>query len=725
MTRASAAPALEHVALSFLRPPIYGLTALALFYPLSAFGVTLAGAVGALLGAAAGGSLARSSLRLRAAVTGVGVLLLSLWAVRLLSLGSASLSAALGPASLLVWSAGGSLFAGAALVSAALRMAALRRRAVSLLEVGLVALAFAQLVVAHRQGAINRPFELTDSILAVGGDPSIAFLTIGALAAVLALLLLLDERRLGRALLNLGLAGLLLSLVLVSTNQLGLPGPPPGASGLGLRPTDKAQPQTQGKPRDAKDRTANEQLEFRDNYDSTGRQVPLAVVLLHDDYSPPSGQYYFRQAAFSQYNGRRLISATRGGVDADVAPPSVFGRVDIAKVPNRRGDRVELETTVALLADHTRPFALESPVTLAPAENPDPGRFRLVYRATSSAMVSRLDGLLGQVSIDPTWDEDVRTHYLQGPADPRYGALAAEILEAVSPSYRDDPVARAAAVTLWLSREGIYSLRSGHAKAEDPTADFLFGDRTGYCVHFAHAAVYLMRALGVPARVGTGYVVDEAARRGGSAILLTGANAHAWPELYVEGAGWVIADVAPERALDPPPPAPDPDLQRLLGEMARGLAPLPQGKDRPFEPMVAAAQDFTEARSWLARVGLPALLALLYAVKLWRRWAPYLAPAARLPRLAYRAQLDRLGELSVRRRYGESREHFARRVASSPAFTDLTAQHVAATFGAQTPPPRRQLLTLLAEARRELAQRTPLWRRLLGFLIPWSWLTTH
>ena len=42
-----------------------------------------------------------------------------------------------------------------------------------------------------------------------------------------------------------------------------------------------------------------------------------------------------------------------------------------------------------------------------------------------------------------------------------------------------------------------------------------------------------MRSLGIPARVGAGYVVEEAARQGGSAILLSGANSHAWPEIYV------------------------------------------------------------------------------------------------------------------------------------------------------------------------------------------------
>jgi transglutaminase-like putative cysteine protease len=41
-------------------------------------------------------------------------------------------------------------------------------------------------------------------------------------------------------------------------------------------------------------------------------------------------------------------------------------------------------------------------------------------------------------------------------------------------------------------------------------------------------------------------MVPESSRRGGSAILITGAGSHAWPEIYLDGIGWVIVDVAPE-----------------------------------------------------------------------------------------------------------------------------------------------------------------------------------
>ncbi|HMI94851.1 MAG TPA: transglutaminase domain-containing protein, partial [Polyangiales bacterium] len=235
--------------------------------------------------------------------------------------------------------------------------------------------------------------------------------------------------------------------------------------------------------------------------------------------------------------------------------------------------------------------------------------------------------------------------------------------------------------------------------------------------------VYLMRSLGVPARVGAGYAVEEAARHGGSALLLSGANSHAWPEVYVTGVGWVVLDVSPERSLDPPVSPPDADLQRLLGEMARGATPLPQGDQRLLEPAIATLRGLPRLIARVLAVLVPLLLLLGYAVKLWRRAAPRLASDSAAARVVYRAQLDRLSDVALRREYGESREAFATRVAAtSPSFGALTALHVAARFGRAADAPRAQLHSLERDVARELASRVPAGRRWAGVLNPYSWL---
>jgi hypothetical protein len=283
------------------------------------------------------------------------------------------------------------------------------------------------------------------------------------------------------------------------------------------------------------------------------------------------------------------------------------------------------------------------------------------------------------------------------------------------------------AISRWLGEKGTYSLKSSHASSDDPTAHFLFGDLTGYCVHFAHAAAYLMRSVGLPTRVATGYAIDESARRGGSALLLSGKDAHAWPEVYLDGYGWVVFDVSPETVLTPPPGPPDPDLQRLLGELLRGENALPPDA-APDLPRLAA-----QALDWGRLLGLGfAALVLAFVVflvcgKLWRRVAPALVRDETLPRVAYRAELDRLSELSLRRAAGESREAFARRVRHVvPSFEALTRDHVGAAFGSARASRDRDRYRDLARAvRREASRAFPRWRRLVGAVNPFSWLRSR
>jgi hypothetical protein len=98
-----------------------------------------------------------------------------------------------------------------------------------------------------------------------------------------------------------------------------------------------------------------------------------------------------------------------------------------------------------------------------------------------------------------------------------------------------------------------------------------------------------------------------------------------------------------------------------------------------------------------------------------------MAQFARSPRLSYRAELDRLAELGITRKRGESREAFAERV-QLPSFTRLTALHVGVRFGSQRAlsSGRSELGALTSQVRDERAHAFKWWRRVLGALVPWS-----
>lgn len=702
------------------RSMIHGLGWSVLVATTAPSGSALAAFAGGVLGCLAGARLGRSRLRTPVLLGGAVLSILVVAWLHSIVVRSSAVAAILGPVGALRLTSTLTALAVAAVVSAAMRGLSARRAIFAVLELLLIAVAFAQLLIPHRHGAINRPFYLADWVIALGWDPTWLFLFMGGVATVLGLVLLLREQRFGRAVLNLGLIGLLLALIVVATPMVGMPPPPEGGSGLGLRPAESEGRDDQAQ-RGSRSGPANSELEFRDQYDSGGDRVPVAVVLFHDDYSPPSGVYYFRQGAFSQYNGRKLVVSGRSDIDQDLIPYFPTQPLDIREAPPMNENRGPLETTIALMADHTQPFALEAPIEVEPLQNPSPNRFRRVYRAVSGVLTADYAAMLDTTLGSPTWSREQWAHYTEAPPDPRYSELAERIVSSLPEELRDNPIARAFAVSSWLGQEGIYSLKNQHSGAEDPTASFLFGDLTGYCVHFSHAAVYLMRSLGIPARVATGYAISESARQGGSSLLLSGGASHAWPEVYVDGFGWVVLDVYPERALDPPEQPMDADLQRLLGELARGASPIPlSATNIPRIKELARRLTFT-AGSWAMLLCMLAVL-WLYGVKLWRRLVPVFATARSLPRVVYRAELDRIAEVAVRRRPGESRESFALRVRDRlPSFQRLTSAHMAAAFGGHRPDPQR-LREDAAAVRRDVRAGFPSWRRFLGLITPWSWL---
>lgn len=108
------------------------------------------------------------------------------------------------------------------------------------------------------------------------------------------------------------------------------------------------------------------------------------------------------------------------------------------------------------------------------------------------------------------------------------------------------------AVTEFVRSSARYDLDTPSMPAgqSDFAAWFLTESDTGYCVHFAAATAAMLRALQVPARVVTGYLVDAEA---GNWTEVTMDNAHAWAEYYCWGLGWVPLEATPPDGVDSHP----------------------------------------------------------------------------------------------------------------------------------------------------------------------------
>lgn len=100
---------------------------------------------------------------------------------------------------------------------------------------------------------------------------------------------------------------------------------------------------------------------------------------------------------------------------------------------------------------------------------------------------------------------------------------------------------------------------------------FLTESKTGYCVHFATAAVALLRSQGIPARYAEGYGVPSG--KDGKWVNVPDRNAHAWVEIYSGGVGWLPLEVTP--------PSPDSPAAYEDATYHEELVPVPT--DRPQE----------------------------------------------------------------------------------------------------------------------------------------------
>jgi transglutaminase-like putative cysteine protease len=102
---------------------------------------------------------------------------------------------------------------------------------------------------------------------------------------------------------------------------------------------------------------------------------------------------------------------------------------------------------------------------------------------------------------------------------------------------------KAVALENWFqSGRFSYSLNGGLPNTPRGLLTFLTTYRQGYCQQFAFAMAVLARLIGIPSRIAVGYTAGSG-RQG--TFTVTTADAHAWPELYFDGIGWLRFEPTP------------------------------------------------------------------------------------------------------------------------------------------------------------------------------------
>ncbi|MGI5159589.1 transglutaminase TgpA family protein [Microbispora sp. CA-102843] len=337
--------------------------------------------------------------------------------------------------------------------------------------------------------------------------------------------------------------------------------------------------------------------------------------------------------------------------------------------------------------------------------------------------------------------------YLQLPdgLDPRVAALARRVTADAATPYE-------AAVELqeWFTRAGrfTYDVRASGSGAQ-ALSRFLLRDRTGYCEQFAGAMAVMARLLNIPARVSIGYT-------GGTKIddvwAVRTHDAHAWPELFFDGIGWLRFEPTPAGAAgqgtaqvptyslpvtptaDPsagPSDGPSSDEQDDAGQSAGPARPNPRQLDRDLDGTAIAADPGTPAAVKIG-IGAAAALALLLlpaAARLVvrRRRLRRLTRTATGGHAAWAELRDMLTDLGMAGEPSETPRALGRRISERYAPGPQAAESLARVVTSEerlryapTPSASGPVPADLRRIRRDLAPKASRWRRLGAVLAPMS-----
>ena len=181
-----------------------------------------------------------------------------------------------------------------------------------------------------------------------------------------------------------------------------------------------------------------------------------------------------------------------------------------------------------------------------------PASYSTTYVEVELTAALLRDGVDGRPGADrlpiPASDESLRV-------DPASAAAVRAALTQARAGEFTSPYDTAAAIQSWLRERGgfDYSLALAAptgAGTADPVTEFLASKR-GYCVQFASAMVLMARAAGIPARMAIGFLPGSLQD---GLYVVVAADAHAWPELFFPGAGWVRFEPTPAGRSGTAPP---------------------------------------------------------------------------------------------------------------------------------------------------------------------------
>ncbi|MCC2641219.1 MAG: conserved rane protein of unknown function, Transglutaminase-like [Nitrospira sp.] len=338
---------------------------------------------------------------------------------------------------------------------------------------------------------------------------------------------------------------------------------------------------------------------------------------------------YLRGVAYDQYNGKSWSNSLPHRRTLTELPQGTFTlrtpRVESPAAFDRRlrQDILLEPLDTAVLFGAPLPVSVKGDFLSVQADLmgslhlPFPSHARIQYTAyslptTVTATENRATAFL--------YPEFILQHYLQVPAvSSQVVDLARRVTQPATSVSQAVNLIRAHLLTTYRYSLDVPSLQSVH-----PLEDFLLTRKTGYCEHYATAMVVLLRTVGIPARLVTGFLATEW-NGFGKHYTVRQRDAHAWVEVYFPQSGWIT--------MDPTPPVADGSIQAWWKSAGSVLDSVRLEWDRLFvhysaKDQLAVVQGIRESGE-VVRIkmseSLTALWALLFTVL--SRFIKTLAPA--------------------------------------------------------------------------------------------------
>ncbi|MFO0705356.1 MAG: DUF3488 and transglutaminase-like domain-containing protein [Nitrospira sp.] len=276
--------------------------------------------------------------------------------------------------------------------------------------------------------------------------------------------------------------------------------------------------------------------------------IVMRVELL-DRVGREPDRFYLRGMAYDRYDGKSWTTRLSHRRQLSEYPSGTFTiRPPASRTPRSFGPTVRqrillevLDTPVLFAAPQPEAIsgeflAIQSDPTGA-IYLPFPASSRIEYSVVSRSNLIQSGDMQAQSVV---YTETFGRHFLQMPdfAD-RVAALGRNIADGKASAYE-----KAQAIEAYLTKNYRYSLEIPAGVQANPLEEFLFTRKTGYCEHYATAMVMLLRSVGVPARLVTGFLATEW-NEYGNYFLVRQRDAHAWVEVHLPNSGWITMDPTP------------------------------------------------------------------------------------------------------------------------------------------------------------------------------------